>query len=50
MRENLSHVYQEQAERFFVSQVDSYAIMQLIPARSRLLNRFLLCVCWKSMG
>ena len=29
MRENLAHVFQEQAERFFVSQVDSYAIMQL---------------------
>lgn len=29
MRANLSLVYQEQAERFFDSQVDSYAIMQL---------------------
>ena len=29
MRENLAHVFQEQAERFFDSQSDSYAIMQL---------------------
>ena len=29
MRENLAHVFQEQAEHFFDSQADSYAIMQL---------------------
>ena len=29
MRENLSQVFQEQAERFFGNQADSYAIMQL---------------------
>ena len=29
MRADLSHVYQDQAERFFDSQADSYAIMQL---------------------
>ena len=29
MRENLAHVFQEQAELFFDSQADSYAIMQL---------------------
>lgn len=29
MREALSQAYQEQAEHFFDSQADSYAIMQL---------------------